>query len=128
MPTTKGTRAMPATVLPTPPALPTVTSIAANMPNAPIFNAVQRHVECEADRFALEMTHENRAFSQWQATLLPWQPAQDDWFTRTFLNNHPSQAERIRLGNDDKPWAEGRPGIYDRICRPSISSRPYGMN
>src|SRR6267143_4174297 len=40
MPTTKGTRAIPATVLPTPPALPTVTTTAARIPNAPIFSAI----------------------------------------------------------------------------------------
>src|SRR5882762_9435802 len=39
MPTTNGTRAIPATVLPTPPALPTVTKSAANIPTNPIFNA-----------------------------------------------------------------------------------------
>src|SRR5256885_1275056 len=40
MPTTKGTRAIPATVLPTPPALPTVTTTAARIPSAPIFSAI----------------------------------------------------------------------------------------
>src|SRR6267154_4080138 len=41
MPTTKGTRAIPATVLPTPPALPTVTSRAASIPTKPIFSAAE---------------------------------------------------------------------------------------
>jgi len=41
MPTTKGTRAIPATVLPTPPALPTVTNSAASIPTNPIFNAAE---------------------------------------------------------------------------------------
>src|SRR6267378_2034444 len=36
MPTTNGTRAIPATVLPTPPALPTVTTTAATIPNTPL--------------------------------------------------------------------------------------------
>src|SRR5436305_1568390 len=40
MPTTNGTRAIPATVLPTPPAFPTVTSIAAAIPNKPNFNTI----------------------------------------------------------------------------------------
>src|SRR5467141_4117741 len=40
MPTTKGTRAIPATVLPTPPALPMVTTTAARTPSAPIFSAI----------------------------------------------------------------------------------------
>src|SRR5712671_4486878 len=40
MPTTKGTRAIPATVLPTPPALPTVTTTAARIPSAPILSAI----------------------------------------------------------------------------------------
>jgi STE24 endopeptidase len=84
----------------------------------PILNAVQRRVEHEADRFALEVTHQNRAFAEWQATVQPWRMTEEDWFTRTFMDNHPEQAERVRFGNDYRPWADGRPGVYDRVCKP----------
>jgi STE24 endopeptidase len=84
----------------------------------PILNAVQRRVEHEADRFALEVTHENRAFSQWQAALPPWKTPEEDWFTRTFMDNHPSQADRVRFGNAYRPWAEGKPGVYAKVCAP----------
>jgi Zn-dependent protease with chaperone function len=87
----------------------------------PIFNAVQKHVEFEADRFALELTHDNRAFSEWQAkgSSLPWRMNEEDWITSTFLDNHPSQADRVRFGNSYRPWAEGRKGVYDGVCKPA---------
>ncbi len=84
----------------------------------PVFNAVQRRVEHEADRFALEITHGNRPFAQWQATVQPWRMPEEDWVTRTFLDNHPEQAERVQFGNDYRPWAEGQPGVYDKVCKP----------
>jgi STE24 endopeptidase len=84
----------------------------------PIYNAVQKHVEREADRFALELTHDNRAFSEFQAKAgsLPWKMNQEDWITGAFLDNHPSQSERVRFGNSYRPWAHGRPGVYDGVC------------
>ena len=87
----------------------------------PIFNAVQKHVEIEADRFALEVTHDNRAFSEWQARAgsLPWRMNEEDWFTSTFLDNHPSQADRVRFGDSYRPWALGKHGRYDGVCNPS---------
>ena len=87
----------------------------------PIFNAVQQHVEHEADRFALEVTHDNLALSSWQATASqqPWRLVEEDGFTRTFLDTHPSPAERVRFGNSYRPWAQGRPGVYDKVCRPA---------
>ncbi len=86
----------------------------------PIFNAVQKHVEHEADRFALEATHDNRAFSEAQArgASLPWRMNEEDWVTSTFLDNHPSQAERVRFGNSYRPWARGQRGVYDGVCKP----------
>jgi Zn-dependent protease with chaperone function len=87
----------------------------------PLYNAVQKHAEFDADRFALELTHDNRALSEWQARAasLPWVTSEEDWFTSVFLDNHPSQADRVRFGNSYRPWAQGRPGAYDGVCRPS---------
>ena len=85
----------------------------------PVFNAVQRHVELEADRFALEVTHDNRALGEWQAAMAkrPWAMNVYDPFFELIFANHPSQADRVRLANDYRPWEHGRPGVYDRICK-----------
>ncbi len=86
----------------------------------PIFNAVQKHAEHEADLFALEATHDNRALSEWQAKAgsLPWKMNEEDWVTSVFLDNHPSQADRVRFGNSYRPWAHGQRGVYDGVCKP----------
>jgi Zn-dependent protease with chaperone function len=87
----------------------------------PVYNAVQKSAEFEADRFALELTHDNRAFSEFQASVgkLPWRMNEEDWFTSVFLDNHPSQADRVRFGNSYRPWAQGRRDVYAGVCRPS---------
>ena len=86
----------------------------------PIFNAVQRHVELEADRFALEVTHDNRALAEYQAAVgkQPWRMNVFDEPFRIWFANHPSQNERVQLADHYAPWKQGRPGRYDRICRP----------
>jgi Zn-dependent protease with chaperone function len=97
-----------------------VLAIAWPLAGLPAFNAIQRHVEHEADRFALEVTRDNRALSESQATVArqPWRMVDEDAFTRIFLDNHPSAGERIRFGNDYRPWEHGQPGVYDRVCAP----------
>jgi STE24 endopeptidase len=97
-----------------------ILAIAWPLAGLPVYNAIQRHAEHEADRFALEATRDNRAFSEWQATVAtqPWRMVEEDAFTRIFLDNHPSAGERIRFGNDYRPWAHGQPGVYDRVCEP----------
>ena len=86
----------------------------------PIYNAVQRHAELEADRFALEVTHDNHALAQRQAEAgkYPWRMNEYDEAYRLLFANHPSQAERVRLANSYRPWEQGRPGVYDGICKP----------
>jgi Zn-dependent protease with chaperone function len=86
----------------------------------PIFNAVQRHVELEADRFALEVTHDNRALAERQAAagMLPWHMNVYDEPFRIWFANHPSQSERVKLADHYAPWTGGRPGRYDKVCRP----------
>jgi hypothetical protein len=34
------------------------------------------------------------------------------------MDNHPSQADRVRFGNAYRPWAEGRAGVYDKVGAP----------
>jgi STE24 endopeptidase len=103
------------------PLLVVVLTLAWILAGLPIFNDVQKHAEHEADRFALEATHDNLAFSASQAAVgrQPWRMNEEDWFTRVFLDNHPSQADRVRFGNSYRPWEHGQPGVYDRVCKPA---------
>lgn len=66
----------------------------------PTFLAFNRTIERDADRFALNVTHENDAaialFRTWlNDTELP----ESDLFGRLFRANHPSTAERIRMAD-----------------------------
>ena len=85
----------------------------------PVFNAVQRHAELEADRFALEVTHDNRALADYQASVgrQPWRMNVYDAPFRIWFANHPSQNERVQLADHYAPWKQGRPGRYDAVCR-----------
>ena len=84
----------------------------------PAINAVSRSIEHEADRFGLEMTHDNHAAAsafiklQNEAMGVPY----PGWLERTFRLNHPSLGDRITFANDYHPWDAGEPLIYgDRI-------------
>jgi Zn-dependent protease with chaperone function len=106
-----------------PAALPLIVLIATlawSLAGLPIYNAVQRHVELEADRFALEVTHENRALGEYQAAVgkQPWRMNVFDEPFRIWFANHPSQNERVELADHYAPWKQGRPGRYDDVCRP----------
>ena len=83
----------------------------------PVFNAVQRHVELEADRFALELTHENRAEALLQVHFATYKLDEYYWFYRIWRANHPSQAERVRLANSYHPWTSGGRLVYGGVCR-----------
>lgn len=84
----------------------------------PFFNMYARHIEFEADRFGLELTHENRAMAEAEAAYITQGGDSADWdpFFRIFRATHPSDAERIRFANNYRPWAEGKPGVYRDIC------------
>jgi Zn-dependent protease with chaperone function len=81
----------------------------------PGINAVSRHIEHEADRFGLEMTHDNAAAASAfikrfnEALGIPY----PGWLERNFRLNHPSLGERIAFANEYHPWDEGKPGRYD---------------
>jgi STE24 endopeptidase len=84
----------------------------------PFFNLFARHIEIEADRFGLELTHQNHA-----AALIFVRDAQTDnapdWdtFFLIFQATHPSCAERIRFANNYKPWEQGAPLVYGNVCK-----------
>jgi Zn-dependent protease with chaperone function len=86
----------------------------------PAFNWEARSIEHEADRFGLELTHENHAmaelFAGWARSGLS--PPDYDWFFLTFRATHPSLAERIRFANDYRPWEKGGELVYGDVCTP----------
>jgi STE24 endopeptidase len=93
----------------------------------PILNAVQRRVEMQADRFALDVTHDNRsraAVLAREASSSPWRLHEYYWFFRIFRATHPSDADRVRLALSYRPWNSPRAGDYEELCRPrEIGSR-----
>jgi Zn-dependent protease with chaperone function len=80
----------------------------------PIALAVQRHFEHEADRFALEITHDNygaaTAFVKLQQENLgiPRPGRLYKWWRAS----HPPLGERIDFSNDYRPWESNRPLVY----------------
>lgn len=87
----------------------------------PIALAYSRHIEREADRFALEITRDNRAMAT-AFTILQEQnlvhprpgPLYVLWRAR-----HPAIAERVELANHYRPWEQGEPLLYGDRFRES---------
>jgi Zn-dependent protease with chaperone function len=84
----------------------------------PFFNLFARHIELEADRFGLELTHQNRAAAMIfvrdaETSLAP------DWgtFFLIFQATHPSIRVRIEFANNYKPWEHGTPLVYSNVCK-----------
>jgi STE24 endopeptidase len=84
----------------------------------PAFNWEARRIEFEADRFALELTHENKAaaemFAGWARS--DHSTPEFDTFFHLFRQTHPSLAERIRFANTYKPWETGQTLVYGDVC------------
>jgi len=78
-----------------------------------------RQIEHEADRFGLELTHENRAaalmFAGFEQTNL--ESPDPGWFALATRWNHPPAAQRIAFANGYHPWLEGKPLKYAAECR-----------
>ncbi len=85
----------------------------------PLFNWEARSIEREADRFGIELTHENRAnaalFASWAAKY----PPDYDTFFLIFRATHPSLADRIAMMNGYHPWKTGAPLVYGDVCKPA---------
>lgn len=84
----------------------------------PFFNLFARHIELEADRFGLELTHENRAMAEMEAAYVTRDHQSLDWdtFSLMFRATHPSNGDRIRFANTYRPWAEGKSLVYADVC------------
>jgi STE24 endopeptidase len=89
---------------------------------SPVFNLFARHIELEADRFSLELTHQNQAAATMFAGFAAahhLRTTEWDWFQQIFQANHPSDGDRIRFANGYHPWADGKPLVYGEVCRPA---------
>ena len=74
----------------------------------------------EADRFGLELTHNNHAAAMafvklQQAALGNPRPG---IIARLWLGSHPTVAERIEFCNSYRPWETGQPSKYNDYIRP----------
>lgn len=80
----------------------------------PLTLAFARHVEHEADRFTLELTHDNHALGtalvilQQENLAVPRPGRLYTWFRQS----HPPLGERIDFSNDYRPWDTGQPLVY----------------
>ena len=85
----------------------------------PAVLAFSRHQEHEADRFALELTHDNRAgattFVRLQQENLGV-PRPGRLFT-LWRGSHPSYGDRIDFTNRYRPWETGEKLRYNHLFR-----------
>lgn len=82
--------------------------------------AFSRHLEHEADRFGLEITHLNHAcgtaFTKFVEHDLSY-PTPGPLY-KLWRSSHPPLGERIEFCNSYHPWTEGKPGEYTGYFQP----------
>ncbi|HEY3859489.1 MAG TPA: M48 family metallopeptidase [Gammaproteobacteria bacterium] len=93
----------------------------------PAVNGYSRHLEHEADRFGLEITHLNHAcgtaFTKFvQHDLAYPTPGPLYVFWRS---DHPPLGERIAFCNFYHPWTEGKAGKYHQYFQPPASTTTH---
>lgn len=92
---------------------------------APFGYAFSRHLEHEADRFALEITRDNHAmataFAKLQSSNLS-NPRPAAWLV-WLRSTHPSLGERIDFANHYRPWESGAPLRYAEHFREEQTAR-----
>lgn len=86
----------------------------------PIPMAFSRHMEHEADRFGLELTHNNHAAATAQVKLQEYHLgiSRPGIIVKLWLFTHPPAAERIEFCNCYRPWETGRPSRYEEYLKP----------
>ena len=85
----------------------------------PASMAFSRHLEHEADRFGLELTHSNHAAAMvfvklTQNGLSVYRPVP---IVQFWSGSHPSAAERIEFCNQYRPWESGQPSLYEEYIK-----------
>ena len=93
---------------------------------SPVLLAVSRHNEHEADRFGLEITHDNRgcatAFVKLQQENLS--VPRPGLLYKLWRASHPPLGERIDFCNQYRPWETGEPLEYGDLITSPRRSRP----
>jgi STE24 endopeptidase len=84
--------------------------------------AVSRHYEHEADRFGLEMTHENHSCALVFVKFIEHDLAYPlpSPLVIFFRASHPSAGERINFCNTYHPWLQGQEGRYANYFKPIL--------
>jgi Zn-dependent protease with chaperone function len=82
--------------------------------------AFSRYHEHEADRFGLELTHDNHAAATAFVALQQENLAvpRPGWIYKLFRASHPPIGERVDFINSYHPWREGLPGRYEALFKP----------
>jgi Zn-dependent protease with chaperone function len=86
----------------------------------PIDMAFRRHLEHEADRFGLELTHENHAAATAFVKLLQANLGlpRPGTIPMIWFGSHPCIADRIEFCNAYRPWETGQPLKYEDYMKP----------
>lgn len=90
----------------------------------PIVYAYSRHIEHEADRFALEITRDNHAYAGafvvlQQENLVNPNPS---LLYKLWWAPHPVLADRISFANSYQPWKTGQKSKYDSLFSVPVNS------
>jgi STE24 endopeptidase len=83
------------------------------------FNVFARHIEFEADRFGLELTHQNHEAATVFVRDVQSGYVAPEWDTFFLISQatHPSVAQRIEFANSYRPWEQGIPLVYGNVCK-----------
>jgi len=93
----------------------------------PFILACSRHMEHEADRFALEITRDNHADAtasvklQLQNLSVP----RPGLLYKLWRASHPPVGERIDFANTYKPWLKGEALKYEHLFTPPRTNRVH---
>jgi STE24 endopeptidase len=86
----------------------------------PVGFAYSRHIEHEADRFGLEITHFNHSAATGFARLQEGNVSvpRPGWLYMILRGTHPAIGDRIDFFNSYKPWEHGEPMKYEKYFQP----------
>jgi STE24 endopeptidase len=75
----------------------------------PLTNWYSRKIEMDADKFAIELTHDNLTNAKLEARFMETNLSMDDVnpIYKFWIYDHPTPKERIEMSNDYKPWESG---------------------
>lgn len=94
----------------------------------PVAMAFTRYHEHEADRFALEITHDNAACAGSFVKLSDENLAnpRPGWLYKLWRSSHPPVGERYDFCLSYHPWQDGKPGKYAAYFTPPTSTPQAG--